>query len=38
MTSQDIPYLSPIIDAIEREMKEKSDLEQMIVEPKKSVS
>ncbi|KIX95253.1 uncharacterized protein Z520_09170 [Fonsecaea multimorphosa CBS 102226] len=31
----DIPYLSPIIEEIEKEMKERADLESMIVEPRK---
>ncbi|KIW67619.1 hypothetical protein PV04_06857 [Phialophora macrospora] len=32
---EDIPYLSPIIEEIEREEKERADLESMIVEPRK---
>jgi hypothetical protein len=30
-----VPYLSPIIEEIEKEEKERADLEQMIVEPRK---
>jgi hypothetical protein len=36
MSLQDIPYLSPIIEEIEREEKERADLESMIVEPRKT--
>jgi len=32
---QDTPYLSPIIDEIEREMKEREDLDSMIVQKKR---
>ncbi len=36
--SQDIPYLSPLVDEIEAEMKEREDLESMVVKKSKQRS
>jgi len=33
---QDTPYLSPLIDEIEAEMRERDDLESMVLQKKKS--
>jgi len=33
---QDTPYLSPLIDEIEAEMKERADLESMVLQKKKA--
>ncbi|KAI9657534.1 MAG: Cytochrome b-c1 complex subunit 7 [Alyxoria varia] len=35
---EDIPYLSPLIDEIETEIKEREDLDSMVMEKKKSAS